>query len=58
MTLPLTTRTDITLEAVRRVAWEGEGVDARARGARRMDDAHASFMALVEARARARTRAR
>jgi histidine ammonia-lyase len=50
MTLALATRTDIDLDAVRRVAWEGEGVAFTTEALARMDDSHASFMALVEAR--------
>src|SRR5690349_22296160 len=50
MTLPLASRTDIDLDAVRRVAWEGEGVAFTPEALARMDDSHASFMALVEAR--------
>ena len=46
----LTTREDITLEAVRRVAWAGEGVELAPDALERMDRAHASFAALVEAR--------
>jgi histidine ammonia-lyase len=50
MSLRIATRTDITLDAVRRVAWEGEHVDLAPEALERMDRAHASFLAFVEAR--------
>ena len=50
MSLPIATRADITLEAVRRVAWEGEAVDLAPEALARMARCHASFTALVEAR--------
>ena len=50
MSLVLSTRADITLDAVRQVAWEGEPVDLAPAALERMDGAHASFMAFVEAR--------
>ena len=54
MTVLLTTRRDITLEAYRRVAWEGEGVVGRARRPLAlMDRCAESFAALVRARVEA-----
>ena len=50
MTVRLATREDISLGAVRRVAWEGEGVELAPEAVERMDSAHASFAALVAAR--------
>ena len=50
MSVRIASRADITLEAVRRVAWEGEGVDLAPEALHRMDETHASFMALVAAR--------
>jgi histidine ammonia-lyase len=50
MSVRIATRADVSLEAVRRVAWEGEGVDLAPEALRRIDDCHASFTALVEAR--------
>src|SRR4051794_30668599 len=50
MTVRLSTRADITLDAVRRVAREGEGVELAPEAGARMDEAHASFGALVAAR--------
>jgi len=50
MSVRISSSTDITLEAVRRVAWEGEGVDLAPEALDRMDEMHASFMALVAAR--------
>jgi histidine ammonia-lyase len=48
--LLLAIRSDIDLEAVRRVAWEGAGVELAAEAVQRMDAAHASLQALVDAR--------
>src|SRR4051812_26800628 len=50
MTLSIATRTDLSLDAVRRVAWEGESVELRPDALAAMDRGHASFSALVEAR--------
>ena len=44
------TRADLTLEAVRRVAWDGEPVELAPAALEAMDRRHASFLALVEAR--------
>jgi histidine ammonia-lyase len=50
MSVQITERADITLEAVRRVAWEGEAVELSPEALARMDRCHASFAAFVEAR--------
>jgi histidine ammonia-lyase len=50
MTVRLATRDDISLDAVLRVAWEGESVELVPEAVARMDDAHAAFAALVAAR--------
>src|SRR3954469_22472780 len=50
MTLSVATRTDLSLDGVRRVAWEGEDVELHADALAAMDRGHASFTALVEAR--------
>lgn len=50
MTVRVDARSDITLDAFRRVAWEGEGVELGARALERMDACHAAFAAYVEAR--------
>jgi len=50
MSLLLSTRADITLDAVRHVAWEGEPVELAPAALEAMDRAHASFTAFVEAR--------
>jgi histidine ammonia-lyase len=50
MSVRISTRADIDLEAVRRVAWDGEGVDLAPEALERMDAAHESFLALVAAR--------
>ena len=50
MSLRVTTRADISLDAVRRVAWEGEGVELAPQALARIDDCHAAFLALVDAR--------
>jgi histidine ammonia-lyase len=43
-------RADVSLEAVRRVAWEGEGVEVAPAAIAQMDRCHAAFAAFVEAR--------
>ena len=43
-------RADVSLETVRRVAWEGEGVEIAPAAIAEMDRCHAAFAALVEAR--------
>lgn len=50
MTIVVASRGDLTLEAVRRVAWEGEGVELSAEVAERMDRGHAALTAYVDAR--------
>ena len=50
MPVPLTTRADVTLDAVRRVAWDGEAVELAPAALARMDGSHAAFAAFVEAR--------
>ena len=50
MPVPLTTRADVTLDAVRRVAWEGEAVELAPAALALMDRSHAAFAAFVEAR--------
>jgi histidine ammonia-lyase len=50
MAVPLTTRADVTLDAVRRVAWEGETVELAPAALALMDRCHAAFAAFVEAR--------
>jgi histidine ammonia-lyase len=50
MPVPLRTRADVTLDAVRRVAWDGEAVEFAPETLARMDRCHAAFAALVEAR--------
>jgi histidine ammonia-lyase len=50
MAVAVTTRADVTLDAVRRVAWEGERVALGAAALAQMDRCHAAFAALVEAR--------
>jgi histidine ammonia-lyase len=50
MPLRLATRADLTLDAVRRVAWEGEGVEFAEAAVERIDACHAAFEALVAAR--------
>jgi histidine ammonia-lyase len=50
MAVPIATRADISLEAVRRVAWDGEAVELAPEALERMDRCHASFRAFVEAR--------
>ena len=51
--LVLTDRFDVTLDAVRRVAWNGESVVLAEAARRRMDDCVAAFDALVAERVRA-----
>ena len=48
MGLLVDTRFDITLEGLRRVAWEGEPVEIGPNAISVMDGTHASFQALVE----------
>src|SRR3954471_3956209 len=50
MSLLVTTRADLSLDGVRRVAWEGEDVELHPDALAAMDRGHASFTALVEAR--------
>jgi histidine ammonia-lyase len=50
MTVRIATRDDISLDAVRRVAREGEGVELAPEAVARMDEAQATFAAFVEAR--------
>jgi len=44
------TRSDITLDAFRRVAWEGEGIEIGPGAAARMDASHAAFDDYMSAR--------
>lgn len=50
MSVPIGTRADVSLVAVRRVAWDGESVELSGEAIERMDRCHAAFAALVEAR--------
>jgi histidine ammonia-lyase len=50
MTLRLATRADLSLDAVRRVAWEGEGVELAEAAVERIDACHSAFAAFVAAR--------
>src|SRR3954449_5354932 len=50
MSVKIATRADITPQAVRRVAWEGEAVALAGDAIERMNAAHASFRAFVDAR--------
>src|SRR5215213_8559048 len=50
MPVVIGTRSDISLEAVHRVAWEGEAVELAPEALPRMDRCHASFAAFVDAR--------
>jgi histidine ammonia-lyase len=50
MPVVIGTRSDISLEAVRRVAWDGEAVELAPEALERMDRCHASFAAFVDAR--------
>jgi len=49
MTIELTSRRDITLDALRRVAWEGEGVTIAAPALARIGARRADFLALLDA---------
>ena len=48
MTLELTTRADISLESVRRVAWRGEPVRISEAARARMAETRASFLVLLD----------
>ena len=48
MTVTIASRRDITLEAVLRVAWKGEGVDLAPSVIEAMQAARARFMRLIE----------
>ena len=48
MTARISTRFDITLGAFHRVAWSGESVEIGPEAIARMDECHASFVALVD----------
>jgi histidine ammonia-lyase len=50
MPVLIANRADISLDAVRRVGWDGEGVELAPDALARMDRCHASFKALVAAR--------
>ncbi len=50
MTLVVSSRGDLTVDAVRRVAWDGEDVTLAPAVAGRMERGHAAFTAYVEAR--------
>src|SRR3954447_11282345 len=50
MSVTIATRADITPDAVRRVAWDGEDVELAPAALEQMDRAHESFTAFVEAR--------
>jgi histidine ammonia-lyase len=50
MSVLIARRADITLQAVRRVAWDGEEVELAPEALAQMDRCHASFAAFVEAR--------
>jgi histidine ammonia-lyase len=50
MSVPIATRADISLDAVRRVAWDGEAVELAPEALARMDHCHTSFRAFVDAR--------
>src|SRR4051812_49412225 len=50
MTLRLATRADLSLDAVRRVAWDGDGVELAEAAVERIDACHAAFAAFVAAR--------
>ncbi|HKE79141.1 MAG TPA: aromatic amino acid lyase [Solirubrobacteraceae bacterium] len=50
MPVPIAKRADITIDAVRRVAWDGEDVELAPEALARMDRCHASFTEFVEAR--------
>lgn len=48
MTLSIGRRSDLTLEAFRRVAWGGESIEITAEAMRRMDERHVAFLRLVD----------
>src|SRR3712207_4249693 len=48
MTVEINTRSDITLESIRRVAWGGEPVNLSDEAIRRMREARARFLKLIE----------
>ncbi len=48
MTVVLESRADITLDALRRVAWEGEGVAIAEAARARMAESRRAFLALIE----------
>ena len=50
MTVVLNARSDITLDALRRVAWDGEGVELGPEAIAQMDRAHDAFDGYVKAR--------
>jgi histidine ammonia-lyase len=50
MSVLVATRADVSLDALRRVAWEGEAVEVSSAALARMDRCHEAFAALVEAR--------
>jgi histidine ammonia-lyase len=50
MSVLVGSRADISLEAVRRVAWEGESIELAPAALDRMDRSHAALAAFVEAR--------
>jgi histidine ammonia-lyase len=50
MGVRVATRADISLEAVRRVAWEGEAIELAPTALRLMDHCHAALAALLDAR--------
>jgi len=50
MTVLLNARSDISLDALRRVAWEGEGVELGQEAIAQMDRAHEAFDGYVKAR--------
>jgi histidine ammonia-lyase len=50
MSVLIRSRADVSPAALRRVAWEGEGVELAPEALERMDRCHAAFAALVEAR--------
>jgi histidine ammonia-lyase len=50
VTVVVDTRADLTLDALRRVAWEGEPVELASEAVERMDACHRDFAAYVEAR--------
>lgn len=50
MTVVVASRADLTIDAVRRVAWEGEGISLAPEVLERMDQAHAAFTVYLNAR--------